>query len=310
MSSSSDPAERPEAAVIRPLDPVQGVTAWTLPTLNQWVEPAVVESDDSPPPPILTEADLVEARRLAAQNGYAEGQALGNKAGLEAGYAEGMAAARDETERLERRLQGWLQTLAEPLADLDKEVGSQLARLSTQIARAIIYRELTLAPEQIEAVAREALTALPTAVRAVVLVCHPEDLAALEAAVQAGSLAQARGQSFEIRTDAAILPGGLRIESGDSGIQAEVDARLDARWAALSLRLLGVAVPGPGEPILLSDAPDDQEPSDQEVSDQEVSDQEPSDQEPSDQEAGDQEAGDQEPGDRPGPDDVTRDADA
>jgi len=254
---------------------VQGVTAWKLPDLNQLIEPAVVEPDDLPS--MITEADIIEAHRTAAQNGYVEGQALGHKAGFEAGYAEGMAAARDETERLERRLQGWLQTLAEPLADLDKEVGSQLARLSTQIARAIIYRELTLAPEQIEAVAREALTALPTAVRAVVLVCHPADQAALEAAVQAGSLAQARGQSFEIRTDETILPGGLRIESGDSGIQAEVDARLDARWAALSLRLLAVAVPGPGEPILLSDAPEEQ------VSDDQVSVEDP------------------EPGDRPDP---------
>lgn len=280
MSNSSDPEIHPEAAVIRPIDPVQGVSAWTLPELNQLIEPAVVEPDDLPP--MLTETDLVEAHRLAAQNGYAEGQALGHKAGFEAGYAEGMAAARDETERLERRLQGWLQTLAEPLADLDKEVGSQLARLSTQIARAIIYRELTLAPELIEAVAREALTALPTAVRAVVLVCHPGDQAALEAAVQAGSLAQARGQSFEIRTDETILPGGLRIESGDSGTQAEVDARLDARWAALSLRLLAVVVPGPGEPILLSGAPEEQ------VSDDQVSVEDP------------------EPGDRPDPEEKTQ----
>lgn len=251
MSSSSDSIVPPEAAVTRPIDPEPGVTAWALPELNPFVEPAVVEVEDESPMP--NEAELIEARRAAAQTGYVEGQALGHKAGFEAGYAEGMAAARDETERLERRLQGWLHTLAEPLADLDKEVGIQLARLSTQIARAIIYRELSVMPEQIEAVAREALTALPTAVRKVVLICHPEDLAALEAVVQAGSLAQARGQSFEIRTDEAIMPGGLHVESGDAEIQSEVDARLDARWASLSLRLLGAVVPGPADPIPADD---------------------------------------------------------
>ncbi|WP_156521320.1 FliH/SctL family protein [Halothiobacillus diazotrophicus] len=256
MSSSSDPAATKESPVIRPLDPGPGVTAWSLPELNQVIEPVAADPVDEASAPVPSEADLIEAHRAAAQNGYAEGKALGHKAGYEAGYAEGMAAARDEIERLERRLQGWLHTLAQPLADLDKEVSAQLARLSMQIARSILYRELTLAPEQIEVVAREALTALPAAVRKVVLICHPEDLAALEASVQAGSLAQARGQSFEIRSDESILPGGLRIESGDSEIQAAVDARLDARWAALSLRLLGTAVPGPGEPIPVDQADD------------------------------------------------------
>lgn len=248
MSSSSDTPAQPEVAVTRPITANHNVTAWALPELDELVEPHEVESEavtvEKP-----NEADFLEERRAAAQNGYAEGQALGRKEGFDAGYAEGMAAAREESERLERRLQGWLHALTEPLADLDKEVGTQLARLATQIARAMIYRELTIAPEQIEAVAREALEALPTAVRQVVLICHPDDRAALESVVQAGELAQARGQSFEIRTDETIQPGGLWVASADSEIQAAVDARLEGRWASLSLRLLGQVVSGPGDPI-------------------------------------------------------------
>ena len=179
------------------------------------------------------------------------GLAEGKEAGYAAGHAEGLAAAMAEQTRIQHRLTGWLESLTQPLADLDAEVGLQLARLAAQMARAIIYRELTIEPEQLEQVARAAIEALPVAVRAITLVCHPDDADALTAAIEQGQVQHALARHITVRRDSAVTPGGLLVESGTEGVSSFVDARLEARWAALCLRVLDAEVAGPADPITM-----------------------------------------------------------
>lgn len=227
MKNSSDPTLE-EEQLTRPLGDDTAFHQWSLPELAS----AFSRSEDVGVPSLPTLEEVEQIRAEAAADGRREGYAEG----LEAGRADGLEQARDETERLQLRLRGWLGSLAEPLALMDDEVGHQLGRLAMQIAAAVIRRELITRPEDIEQVAREALASLPRAeARTIEITCHPDDLDALrEAAGEAG---------WVLRADASVAAGGLLVDSGD----ARVDATLEARWAQMSERLLAASVAGPTE---------------------------------------------------------------
>lgn len=252
MKSSSDPqatASVDEPPLVRPLtsgaDVVSGISAWALPDFDESAQPS--EDSDEPLDPHADER--ARARQVAEQAGFAAGRAEGEKAGFAAGHAEGLAAALAEQTQIQQRFQGWLQSLTHPLADLDAEVSLQMARLAAQMARAIIYRELTIEPEHLDEVARTAIEALPVAVRAVMLVCHPDDADALQAAIDQDTIQSQHAQAITIRRDATVTPGGLQVESNTEGVESLVDASLEARWVALCLRVLGERVAGPADPI-------------------------------------------------------------
>lgn len=252
MKSSSDPHQGiplDEPPLVRPMaapgEGVAGISAWMLPDFDV---PDVVA--DAPSEPLDPQAEeLAQARLVAEQAGFVAGRAQGEKAGFAAGHAEGLAAALAEQTQIQLRFQGWLQSLTRPLADLDAEVSLQMARLAAQMARAIIYRELTIAPEHLDVVARTAIEALPVAVRAVTLVCHPDDADALQAAIDQDKVQNQHAQTITVRRDASVSPGGLQVESNTVGVEALVDATLEARWAALCLRVLDERVAGPADPI-------------------------------------------------------------
>ncbi len=225
MKNSSDPTLE-EEQLTRPLDDDTAFHQWSLPELASTFS----SSEDVGVPSLPTVEEVERIRAEAAADGRREGYAEG----LEAGRADGLEQARDETERLQLRLRGWLGSLAEPLTRMDDEVGHQLGRLAMQIAAAVIRRELITKPEDIEQVAREALMSLPRAeARNIEITCHPDDLDALrDAAGEAG---------WVVRADTSVAAGGLLVDSGD----ARVDATLEARWAQMSERLLAAAVSGP-----------------------------------------------------------------
>jgi flagellar assembly protein FliH len=256
VKSSSDPHSAvsvDERPLVRPMAAGSGVSAgisaWEMPDFD---EPEA-EQEAKPRDPQAEALD--RARQVAEQAGFAAGQAQGEQAGFAAGHAEGhaqgLAAALAEQTQIQLRFQGWLQSLTQPLADLDAEVSLQLARLAAQMARAIIYRELTIEPEHLEVVARTAIETLPVAARAVTLVCHPDDAEALQAAIDQDQVQSQHVQTITVRRDAGVTPGGLQVESNTVGVESLVDATLEARWAALCLRVLDEQrVAGPADPIV------------------------------------------------------------
>lgn len=215
-----------EEILTRPLEGEASFSHWTLPELDREVGAV----DDIGVPALPTVEELERIRVQAVE----EGRRQGHAEGYAAGHAEGMEQAREEIEHQQTRLRGWLASLSEPLANLDNEVSHQLARLAMQIAAAVLRRELTIEPEAIERVAREAISALPQAEgREISIHCHPDDIDGLR------EVAGERG--WALRPDPAVAAGGLWIEAGD----ARVDATLESRWAQMSARLLAMDVPGP-----------------------------------------------------------------
>lgn len=176
-----------------------------------WLVPEVEQGAGRQASP-LTARQLEEIQEQARQEGYRQGLREGRDAGL-----------REMQEKVQT-LQEMLQCLDQPFEQLDESVEQQLAELAMLVARQLVRRELKTEPEQVIAVVREALSALPVAARNVRLVLHPEDAGLIRDTLALGDN-QAQLQLVE---DPVMSRGGCRIVTDSSQIDASVEARLNA----------------------------------------------------------------------------------
>jgi flagellar assembly protein FliH len=197
-------------------------------------------------PPV--QEDAVEALRTAEQvTGHmltaGRLQALQREAydeAFRAGRADGLAQGQRELGERAQRLDQLLSRLSRPFADLDEQVVGQLIGLAFTLGRHIVRRELRSDPAAVVGVVREAIAALPVASRELTLSLHPED-----ALVVREAMGLADGEHrWHIREDPAIERGGCRLTTAVS----QVDARVETRMKALFAAALGGDRASDGEP--------------------------------------------------------------
>lgn len=191
---------------------------WELPQVRDDRSPVVEEADISP----LTAEQIEALQKSAYDEAYAAGLAAGRRKGLE----EGMAEARPQVQNIEHLLK----TLSAPLAEVEQQTLDELTSLAIAIARQLIRRELESHPDEIVAVVREAVNALPSATLSIKVMLHPDDLVLVR---DVFSLENSEGQSWMLAPDPVITRGGCRIEGGASRIDATVEKRLNAVVAEL-----------------------------------------------------------------------------
>ncbi|MFP4296040.1 MAG: flagellar assembly protein FliH [Halothiobacillaceae bacterium] len=191
-------------------------------------EPLPVE-DVAEPLRLPTAEEIEQIREQAREEGYREGH--------QQGHAEGLESGRAEQDALLERMRAILRALDHPLRDLDVEVEAQLTQLALQVARAVVQRELSYSREQLLGIVRKALRQLPAQDRGITIFCHPEDEAILHLA--------AEEEGWMLEEDPSLTPGGCRIESGAS----RIDATIGRRWATVALQMLGEVPEGLAEPV-------------------------------------------------------------
>ncbi|MGP9830854.1 flagellar assembly protein FliH [Marinobacter sp. NSM] len=218
--------------------PKEQLTAWErweLPLLDERGNQVVQEQEVKP----LTAADLEEIRQAAREDGFQEGReagyregfekgrAEGHQQGLQAGEAEGREqgqqqaeeATRKEVESRVDRLEHLLGELVLPIQRHEEELESVLVNLTTVLARAVVYRELSLDSSQIRQVVRKALAALPSTADNLRIHIHPDDLEPVREV--AGRLEV----SPSIIEDDTLMPGGCKVESRHSLVDYTVEKR-------------------------------------------------------------------------------------
>jgi flagellar assembly protein FliH len=185
--------------------------------------------------------------RVRAEDGQAADRTA-FETGLAAGREAGMLAVRVEQQReldtlraRVARLDAILALLAEPLKDLEAGVHQELATLAGAIARQLVRRELRHQPDQIVGVIRETLVLLPGNARDVRIHLHPEDAALVRERLVEPSARRA----WTLVEDPVVTRGGCRIVSGNSSIDAQVEARIGA---AIAAALGDDRAPGAGAP--------------------------------------------------------------
>ena len=177
-----------------------------------------------------TVQELEDLEQRTYEEAFAKGHAEGRAEGLAAAEREMRPQIQQLQERV-TRLDTIINSLAQPLQELDPEVEDQLLQLALTIGRHLVRRELRIDPSQVIAIIRETVALLPASARDVRVHLHPED-----AAVVREKLAAPVGErAWTIAEDPVMGRGGCRVTTET----AQIDARLDTRIGSVISALLG-----------------------------------------------------------------------
>lgn len=218
--------------------PKEQMTAWErweLPLLDERGYQVVEEEEVKP----LTAADLEEIRQAAREDGFQEGRQAGYAEGFEQGradghkdgYAAGEAEGRSEGEqqaaeqtrqevasRMER-LEHLMGELLLPIERHEDELEAVLVNLTTVLARAVVFRELSIDSSQIRQVVRRALSSLPSTADNLRIHIHPDDIEPVREVTE-----RLESPAVLIEDD-SLMPGGCKVESRHSLVDYTVEKR-------------------------------------------------------------------------------------
>ncbi|MBV6823708.1 flagellar assembly protein FliH [Pseudomonas sp. PD9R] len=204
---------------------VSGFDIWALPSFDPPApEP---EPEPEPEPPEMEEVPLDEVQPLTLeelesirQEAYNEGFATGEREGF---HSTTLKVRQEADVALTAKIAGLEQLMThlfEPIAEQDTQIEKSLVDLVQHITKQVIQRELAIDSTQIEHVMREALKLLPLGVGNVRLYINPQDFEQVKA------LRERHEETWRIVEDEALLPGGCRVETEHSRIDATVETRV------------------------------------------------------------------------------------
>lgn len=242
-----------------PKEQLTAYERWELPLLDERGN-EIPREEERPVKP-LTASDLEEIRRAAREDGFAEGREAGYQAGFaegreqghkegyeaglvegrERGQAQGYQETRDDVDARLERLEQVMAELVEPIRRHEDELESALVNLTTVLARAVLYRELSLDSSQIRRVARRALASLPATADHIRIHVHPDDS---ELVKQVAARMEAEAVVIE---DDALLPGGCRVETRHSLVDFTVEKRFQRAVQSMLDQELELPVPESGD---------------------------------------------------------------
>ncbi len=221
------PKEAP-SELIRAKD-VAEFDRWAIPSFDPQVEEAP-EPEPQPEPepePQIEEVAVEDVKPLTLeeleairQEAYNEGFATGEKDGFHAGQLKAKQEAEVALAAKIASLEELMGHLLEPIANQDRELEQGLVNLVSQMTRQVIQRELAIDSSQIRHVLREALKLLPMGASNIRIHVHPQDFELVKA------LRERHEESWRILEDENLQPGGCRVESESSRIDASVETRL------------------------------------------------------------------------------------
>ena len=229
MSNSDSPGD-----VIRARD-VGAFDVWGLPSFDPWREPVepvpeVVEEvpeeveevplDEVQP---LTLEELESIRQEAYNDGFATGEKEGFHSTQLKVRQEAETALNAKVDSLERLMN----SLMAPLAEQDMQLEKAMIGLVEHMTRQVIQREMKTDSRHIEQVLREGLKLLPMGADNIRLFINPQDFEQIKA------LRERHEERWRIVEDDTLQPGGCRIETEHSRIDASIETRIKLAMSQL-----------------------------------------------------------------------------
>ncbi|MEN0108116.1 MAG: flagellar assembly protein FliH [Pseudomonas sp.] len=231
MSNKEGPSE-----LIRAKD-VSGLARWALPSFDpegeQPVEdltPVEHSAPAMPEPEVNAQGEEVqldevkpltlEELEVIRQEAYNEGFSTGEKDGFRAGQVKAKQEADAALAAKLAGLERLMTQLLDPIAEQDQQLEMALVQLVSNMTRQVVQRELSTDSSQIRQVLREALKLLPMGAANVRIHIHPQDFELIKA------LRDRHEETWRILEDETLQPGGCRVESEQSQIDATIETRL------------------------------------------------------------------------------------
>ena len=180
----------------------------------------LVESIEEVPVETVQPFTLEQLEQIR-QEAYNEGFATGEKDGFHAGQLKAKQEADAALAAQNTRLETVMSALLAPIAEQDQQIEEDLLTLLKLMVKEVIGRELKLDSSQIRQVVQGALKLLPMGAQNIRLHLHPHDFEAIK------QLRERHEEHWKLLEDDQLLPGGCRVETEHSRIDASVEARLE-----------------------------------------------------------------------------------
>lgn len=210
---------------------LEGVDVWALPSFDPQPEPEpepqVLEEEVEEVPLEEVQPLTLEELEAIRQEAYNEGFATGEREGFHSTQLKVRQEAEEALSAKLASLEQLMQHLMEPIAEQDTQIERSLVHLVAHMARQVIGRELRSDSSQITRVLREALKLLPMGADNIRIHLNPQDFD------QALALRERHEERWKLLEDEALLPGGCRIETLHSRIDATMETRIEKAVAQL-----------------------------------------------------------------------------
>lgn len=179
------------------------------------------------------EQDLEHDQRVR-QEGYAQGFAQGQAhAVLEADKKIADYVAQQGREAAER-FAGLFHSAERQLLDAQQVMARGVLELACELARQVLRQELSVNPNVLQPVLREALDLLGADTKAALVRLNPLDLEVLQDTLKT----EFASRALTLIADASLAPGACTVAVGGT----VVDGRLETRWRR-AVATLGLEVP-------------------------------------------------------------------
>lgn len=161
-------------------------------------------------------------REKAHTEGFAEGFAQGQAVAVLQGEQQLQAYIDGQGSEAAVRFAKLLESAQEQLTESQQVMARGVLELACEVARQVLRHELSVNPNVVLPVVREALTLLADDSKSAVVRLNPLDLDVLQDTLQT----EFAGLALTLTPDNSIAPGGCRISSAG----AVVDGDLHLRW--------------------------------------------------------------------------------
>jgi len=208
---------------------LEGVDVWALPSFDPEPEPVpeVVEDEVEEVPLEEVQPLTLEELEAIRQEAYNEGFATGEREGFHSTQLKVRQEAEEALAAKLASLEQLMGHLLEPIAEQDTQIERSVVHLVAHMARQVIGRELRSDSSQITQVLREALKLLPMGADNIRIHLNPQDFELAKA------LRERHEENWKLLEDEALLPGGCRIETLHSRIDATMETRIEKAVAQL-----------------------------------------------------------------------------
>lgn len=229
MSNGDTPGD-----VIRAKD-VGAFDVWGLPSFDPWREPLapepevveeVLEEVEEVPLDEVQPLTLEELESIR-QEAYNDGFATGEKEGFHSTQLKVRQEAETALSTKVASLECLMNSLMAPLAEQDMQLEKAMVGLVEHMTRQVIQREMKTDSRHIEQVLREGLKLLPMGADNIRLFINPQDFEQIKA------LRERHEERWRIVEDDTLQPGGCRIETEHSRIDASIETRIKLAMSQL-----------------------------------------------------------------------------
>lgn len=179
-----------------------------------WIAPSIDPADA---------AQAVSAEEVAAVLEQAR------REGYQQGHAEGFSAGEKDVRQRVQRLEQLHRALSRPLEQVDEEIQRRIVSLSLSLAQQVLRAELSLHPERLLPLVREAVGQLSPGDEVPTIHLHPGDAALLRELLDDSG----EGEHWQLVPDERVSAGGCRVHSGYMEIDATLQTRLQTMEAQL-----------------------------------------------------------------------------